>query len=54
MHGPLMKTHMDHPRRKLQSEDYSGPITIPQYGRFQWARDKLHEGGFVLPMPAGN
>ena len=50
----LMKTYMDHPPRKLQSEGYSGPVTLTQYQRFQWARDKLKEGGFVLPMPTGN
>jgi len=50
----LMKTYMDHPPRKLQSEGYSGPITLTQYQRFQWARDKLKDGGFVLPMPTGN
>ena len=50
----LMKTYKDHPPRKLQSEVYTGPITITQYQRFQWAREKLQEGGFVLPMPTGN
>jgi arylsulfatase A-like enzyme len=50
----LMKTYMDHPPRKQQSETYTGPITLTQYQRFQWARDKLKEGGFVLPMPTGN
>lgn len=50
----LMKTYMDHPPRKMQSETYTGPITLTQYQRFQWARDRLNEGGFVLPMPTGN
>ncbi|MBV9906600.1 MAG: sulfatase-like hydrolase/transferase, partial [Hyphomicrobiales bacterium] len=50
----LMKTYLDHPPRKLQSEAYSGPITLTQFERFQWARDKLKEGGFMLPMPTGN
>jgi hypothetical protein len=50
----LMKTYFDHPPRKLQSEGYSGPITLSRYERLQWARDKLKEGGFSLPMPTGN
>ena len=50
----LMKTYVDHPPRQLQSEGYSGPITLSQFERFQWARDKLKEGGFSLLMPTGN
>jgi arylsulfatase A-like enzyme len=50
----LMKTYMDHPPRRLQSEGYSGPVTLTQYQRFQWVREKLHEGGILLPMPTGN
>jgi hypothetical protein len=50
----LMKTYVDHPPRKLQSEGYSGPITLSQFERFQWARDKLKEGGLSLPMRTGN
>jgi len=49
-----MKTYVDHPPRKLQGEGYSGPITLSQFERFQWARDKLKEGGFSLLMPTGN
>jgi hypothetical protein len=49
----LMKTYVDHPPRKLQSEGYSGPITLSQFERFQWARDKLKEGGLSLPMRLG-
>ena len=48
-----MKTYVDHPPRKLQSEGYSGPITLSQFERFQWARDKLKEGGLSLLMRAG-
>jgi len=33
----LMKTYMDHPPRKQQSETYTGPITLTQYQRFEWA-----------------
>jgi len=29
--------------RKLQSESYSGPLTITQYQRFQWLREQLEK-----------
>ena len=30
-----MKTYVKYPPRKLQSEAYTGPITLTQYQRFQ-------------------
>ncbi|MFO1128587.1 MAG: arylsulfatase [Rhodospirillales bacterium] len=50
----LMKTYVQYPPRKLQSESYAGPITITQYQRFTNIRDLLKEQGFSLPMPSGN
>jgi arylsulfatase len=50
----LMKTYMEHPPRKLQSEGYSGPITITQYQRFQYIREQLDKEGFHLGLPTGN
>jgi arylsulfatase len=50
----LMKTYLDHPPRKLQSEVYTGPITITQYQRFQNVREALGKEGFNLPLPTGN
>jgi arylsulfatase A-like enzyme len=50
----LMKTYVQYPPRKLQSESYSGPITISQYERFQYIRDALAKEGFNIPMPTGN
>lgn len=50
----LMKTYVQYPPRKLQSETYTGPITISNYERFQWVRDSLAKEGISLPMPAGN
>lgn len=44
----LMKTYVEYPPRKLQSEGYSGPITITQYQRFQHIRDELAKDGFHL------
>jgi arylsulfatase A-like enzyme len=50
----LMKTYVKYPPRKLQSEVYTGPITISQYQRFQWVREQLKKEGVNLPMPTGN
>jgi len=50
----LMKTYVQYPPRKLQSEAYSGPITLSQYERFQHIRELLQKEGVSLPMPSGN
>jgi arylsulfatase len=50
----LMKTYVQYPPRKLQSETYTGPITITQYQRFQHVRDLLDKHGFSIPLPTGN
>jgi len=50
----LMKTYLKYPPRKLQSETYTGPITISQYERFQNIREMLAKDGFSIPMPSGN
>lgn len=50
----LMKTYVKYPPRKLQSEGYTGPITLPQYQRFQYVRDMLQKEGVSIPMPSGN
>jgi arylsulfatase A-like enzyme len=50
----LMKTYVKYPPRKLQSEVYTGPITITRYQRFQWVREQLAKEGFELPLPTGN
>jgi arylsulfatase len=50
----LMKTYVQYPPRKLQSEGYTGPITLPQYERFQHIRDILKKEGINIPMPSGN
>jgi hypothetical protein len=49
-----MKTYVKYPPRKLQSEVYTGPITISGYQRFQWIREELAKEGFEIPMPTGN
>ena len=50
----LMKTYLQYPPRKPQSESYTGPITLSQFERFKWIRDALKDGGFDLPLPTGN
>jgi len=50
----LVKTYLDYPPRKLQSEVYTGPITITNYQKFQWAREQLGKEGISLPLPTGN
>jgi arylsulfatase len=50
----LMQTYVQYPPRKLQSEVYTGPITITQYQRLQSVRDMLMKEGINLPLPTGN
>jgi arylsulfatase A-like enzyme len=50
----LMKSYVQYPPRKLQSETYTGPITLSQYERFQYIRDMLGKEGISIPMPSGN
>jgi len=50
----LMKTYVQYPPRKLQSESYTGPITLSSYEKFQWVRERLEKDGVKLPMPTGN
>ena len=52
--GKLMKTYIEYPPRKLQSEVYTGPITISNYQKFQWVREQLMKDGVHLPLPTGN
>ena len=49
-----MKTYVQYPPRKLQSEVYTGPITLTQYQRFQYIRDSLENDGVSIGMPTGN
>jgi arylsulfatase A-like enzyme len=50
----LMQTYLKYPPRKLQSESYSGPVTITQYQRFQHVREQLTTQGFEIGLPTGN
>lgn len=46
----LMKTYVEYPPRPLQSEGYSGPITLTQYQRFQNVREQLEREGFSIGL----
>jgi arylsulfatase len=50
----LAKTYVDYPPRPLQSEGYTGPITLTDYQKFEFLREQLKKGGINLPMPTGN
>ncbi len=50
----LMKTYVEYPPRKLQSESYSGPVTLSDYEKFQWVRESLKKEGITIGMPTGN
>lgn len=50
----LMQSYLKHPPRKIQSETYTGPITITQYERFSHFREQLAKGGFQIGLPTGN
>jgi arylsulfatase len=49
-----MKTYVKYPPRKLQSEVYTGPITLTQYQRLQYVRERLEKEGIKIPIPTGN
>jgi arylsulfatase A-like enzyme len=49
-----MQSYVKYPPRKLQSEVYTGPVTISQYERMKAVRDDLAKKGVSIPMPTGN
>jgi arylsulfatase len=50
----LMKTYVKYPPRKLQSESYTGPLTLTNYQRFQYIREELMKDGVTISLPTGN
>ncbi|MEZ5786940.1 MAG: arylsulfatase [Xanthobacteraceae bacterium] len=50
----LMQSYVKYPPRKLQSETYTGPITISGYERFRAIQEQLANQGFSLGLPTGN
>lgn len=49
-----METYIKYPPRPLQSESYTGPITLSAYFRFQHIREQLEKDGVSIPIPTGN
>ena len=49
-----MKTYVQYPPRKLQSEGYTGPLTLSNYEKFQYVREMLKKEGISIPLPTGN
>jgi arylsulfatase len=47
----LMKSYMQYPPRKQQSETYQGPVTLPRYERFENVRQHLQQSGIDVPLP---
>jgi arylsulfatase A-like enzyme len=47
----LMESYIKYPPRKLQSEVYTGPITITNFQKFQWLREQLAKDGLNLGLP---
>ena len=50
----VIKTFLEYPPRKLQSETYTGPITITAFEKFSWLREQLKKEGVHVQMPTGN
>ncbi|HTW28420.1 MAG TPA: arylsulfatase [Acetobacteraceae bacterium] len=50
----LMATYVKYPPRKVQSESYTGPITLSEYERFKFVREELAKEGITIPLPTGN
>ena len=50
----IMKAYVGYPPRSVQSESYSGPITLSEYHRFTMVLDRLEKAGFKLSLPTGN
>lgn len=50
----VVKTYIKYPPRPVQSESYSGPLTLSQYHRFSNVREQLEKQGFSLGLPTGN
>ena len=50
----VMKTFVQYPPRKLQSDGYTGPITITDFEKFDWLRNQLKKEGVQITLPTGN
>jgi len=50
----FMQTYVKYPPRKVQSEGYTGPITIQEYERLKHVKEALEKQGFNVGTPGGN
>jgi arylsulfatase len=50
----FMQTYVKYPPRKVQSEGYTGPITIQEYERLKDVKEALEKQGFHIGSPGGN
>ena len=50
----LMQTYIKYPPRKVQSESYTGPLTLSEYEKFQHVREMLIRDGIRLSTATGN
>jgi arylsulfatase A-like enzyme len=50
----LVETYIKYPPRKLQSEVYTGPVTLSKYQRFKFIQDDLDKQGVGIGLPTGN
>jgi arylsulfatase len=50
----FMKSYVKYPPRKIQSEGYTGPITIQDYERYKDVKETLEKQGFNIGTPGGN
>ena len=50
----VMASFLQYPPRKLQSEGYTGPITISAFEKFGWLREQLKKDGVGIELPTGN
>ena len=47
------KTYIQYPPRKIQSDGYTGPITISNYERFTHIREQLQKEGVKITLLPG-
>ena len=45
----LMKSYVEYPPRPLQSETYTGPLSINKFRTIQQVKELMDEDGIVLP-----
>jgi len=49
----IMKSYETYPPRKMQSEVYTGPMTIERFRKIEDIKDLLKKNGIQIPVPAG-